>query len=322
MTTKTKKTILFWGLFIIIFSALLTLATLFDKQISDILAKPYLENGNYFSTNVFARIFEVIGEMPLYLFVIIASTIIFLKVEKIENKKIKLFLMVLFALVSVGVGMYGWMQLSEYLYDFYPVKLAFLDETYFLAVLFVLSCLVSVGSYFVCKKLLINYIDELLPVAIIVIIAAALSNGLTQGIKPFVGRERYRATYYLTYLNVDSIGFTNWYVINGKTSDLIANYDQSLNVTKSFYTSFPSGHTTGAALVYSIMFLPVFVDSLNKTKYKVLLPIIAITYTGTVALSRIVMGAHYMSDVLFGGTITFISCVIGYVVVKKFIKKA
>ena len=76
MTTKTKKTLLFWGLFIVIFGALLTVATLFDKQISDILAKPYLENGNYFSTNVFARIFEVVGEMPLYLFVIIASAII------------------------------------------------------------------------------------------------------------------------------------------------------------------------------------------------------------------------------------------------------
>ena len=33
---------------------------------------------------------------------------------------------------------------------------------------------------------------------------------------------------------------------------------------------------------------------------------IPIFYTGAVALSRIVAGAHYMSDVLFGGTMAFL----------------
>lgn len=318
--TKSKKTILFWGLFVIIFASLLVIATLFDKQISDILAKPYLANGSYFSTNVFARILEVIGEMPLYIFSVTALIIIILKCKKIENKKTRLLLIGFNAVVAVGVGTYGWKQFFEYLYDFYPTQLALFDETYFLVIEGLISIAGCFLIYLLANKFLINHIEELLPIAIIIIIAAIVSNGLTQGIKPFVGRERYRATYYLTYRNVDSIGFTPWYVINGKTKDLIANYDPILNVTKTFYTSFPSGHTTGAGIVYSMMFIPCFVKSLNTTKHKVIFTSIAIFYTGLVAFSRIVMGAHFMSDVLFGGTIVFLSNILGYVITKKFFK--
>lgn len=320
--TKTKKNIIFWTLFIAIFSILLVIATLFDKQISDLLAKPFLNDGNYYSSNEFARIFEVIGEMPLYFFVVFAGSVIIVKVKSITNKKLKIFLIALFGIVNIGVGFYGWNHFCEYLYKLNPTTLSFLDKNYFLIVLVVLAVLGSLLGYFLVNNFLLNYIDELFYVAIVILIAAAISNGITQGIKPFIGRERYRSTYYFTYRNVDCIGFTPWYIINGKTSELAARYDETLNVSKSFYTSFPSGHTTGAGIVYTMMFIPCFVKSLNTKKYKIIFISSSIIYTGIVAFARILMGAHYMSDVLFGGTIVFLSAVIGYYVANKiYLKK-
>ena len=84
-----KKNIINIILFTIIFAGLLLIATLYDKQISDILAKPYLENGQFYSTNTFGRIFEVIGEMPLYLFIVVACSILVVNCSKIKNKPLK-----------------------------------------------------------------------------------------------------------------------------------------------------------------------------------------------------------------------------------------
>ena len=39
--------------------------------------------------------------------------------------------------------------------------------------------------------------------------------------------------------------------------------------------------------------------------------VVPILYTGIVAISRIMVGAHYFSDVLFGGTIVFLGVIIG-----------
>ena len=38
---------------------------------------------------------------------------------------------------------------------------------------------------------------------------------------------------------------------------------------------------------------------------------VTIAFTGIVAISRIAAGAHYMSDVLFGGTLSFLFMMIG-----------
>ena len=70
--------------------------------------------------------------------------------------------------------------------------------------------------------------------------------------------------------------------------------------------SFPSGHTCAAGMSYGLIMLA---DSLGiKSKGKrAALWICPILFTGIVAVSRIVVGAHFFSDVLMGGTISFLS---------------
>lgn len=94
-------------------------------------------------------------------------------------------------------------------------------------------------------------------------------------------------------------GFTPWFVINGKTGS----------------KSFPSGHAAGAGMSYLMMLLP-FVDE-KRAKYKAAYFWVPFVYTSAVALTRLIMGAHYLSDVAVGGTVAFTCVLAGIGVYKK-----
>lgn len=100
-------------------------------------------------------------------------------------------------------------------------------------------------------------------------------------IKIFWGRIRFRD------LAEDYSNFTAWYVPNGITGN----------------QSFPSGH---AAMGFMMMALFVFV--IDKSIYKRLfVKGLILSWAIAVALSRVVIGAHFTSDVLFGSFIMIIS---------------
>jgi membrane-associated phospholipid phosphatase len=113
-----------------------------------------------------------------------------------------------------------------------------------------------------------------------------------QIIKIFWGRVRYRN---LDILHSD---FTEWYIANGING----------------YQSFPSGH---AAMGW--MLLPLFLLAINKNYFikSIVIGIISI-WAISVAVSRVVIGAHYASDVLFGSFFMIISFLVFY---KKFVVK-
>lgn len=98
-----------------------------------------------------------------------------------------------------------------------------------------------------------------------------------QPIKHLWGRVRFR--------DLDSLysAFTPWFIPNGINGN----------------TSFPSGHS---AMAWMILPLLMLVPASNKKLRSVLLFII-ILWGLIVGLSRIVIGAHYASDVLFGACI-------------------
>lgn len=109
------------------------------------------------------------------------------------------------------------------------------------------------------------------------------------------GRVRFRDL--LSSGNCD--GFTAWFVINGKNGN----------------KSFPSGHTAGAGMSYLLMLLP-FIDK-KREKYRAVYFWCPFIYTSAVALTRLVMGAHYLSDVTVGGVIAFSCVLVGIKVYEK-----
>ena len=180
--------------------------------------------------------------------------------------------------------------------------------------MFVMSVIVLFTLCSLIKNRFIDNIDDLLNLALIIALAAAISSLTTHFfIKPFFGRERFRAIHYFdcTSHAIADQGFTRWYVLNGNASDIAASFNDSF-VTKDFFKSFTSGHTTSCSMVYVIMLLPLLYDYFKSKKGKILCVAIPITIMALVATSRIVMGAHYLSDVLVGGTIGFLSVVLGF----------
>jgi membrane-associated phospholipid phosphatase len=100
-------------------------------------------------------------------------------------------------------------------------------------------------------------------------------------IKIIWGRIRFRD------LAENYSNFTPWYVPNGITGN----------------QSFPSGH---AAMGF--MMLALFVFAIDKSIYKrVMLKGIILSWAITVCASRVFIGAHFTSDVLFGSFIMIIS---------------
>ena len=59
-------------------------------------------------------------------------------------------------------------------------------------------------------------------------------------------------------------------------------------------------------MTYALIMLPDILKMKNKP-LRALCWVFPVLFTGVVAVSRIVVGAHYFSDVLFGGTIAFLS---------------
>ena len=135
---------------------------------------------------------------------------------------------------------------------------------------------------------------------------AVVANVLVMIIKDPVGRMRYRA------MNSDvgqAMGgfanFQNWYESRGgQPEELSAAFESAYGVTDAF-KSFPSGHTCAAGMTYALIMLPDILGTKNKG-LRALCWIFPVLFTGIVAISRIVVGAHFFSDVLMGGTIAFV----------------
>lgn len=144
---------------------------------------------------------------------------------------------------------------------------------------FGIICL-TIGNFINIPK---EYKNTLRIFAIIGIIVMFAQLAVIEGMKYLWGRVRFRDL--LSDGSFDA--FTPWYHING------------INGNKSF----PSGHTAGAGMSYLMMLFPYASKKWNKKSQ--LCFWIPCVYTSIVAFTRLVMGAHYLSDVVMGGIVSF-----------------
>lgn len=145
-------------------------------------------------------------------------------------------------------------------------------------------------------------------ISLVIIAVIALELAIVNVVKIFWARPRFRMIYdgfndgNIIY-SVEEL-FRNWYQIgSGIAKDVFLN-DPSDN-----FKSFPSGHTSGATTALLLFYLP----SLNKrtsTKkiFNYIFYGVGVLWIILVASSRIVFGAHFLSDVSAGCIIT--SCII------------
>lgn len=106
-------------------------------------------------------------------------------------------------------------------------------------------------------------------------------------IKILWGRERYRHMVKIKNFS----GFSRWFIPRGFASG-------------NDFMSFPSGHSANAAMTIWITLFPRF-STFWKGK-EIILKITAYLWTLLSMFSRIVIGAHFLSDITVGVLITFI----------------
>lgn len=281
-----------------IFVGLAILAAVNDLAINKALHNP---------SSLYGQFFALLGELPSYLAAPTAGAILFHQ-RYSSNKALSFFPKLFFALlVFVGwfFAIYAWFWgnfISE-------------DLSYSLVYQIFFSAFLTVALLYLTSFVDKQAMKKLLLFAIFIIIVAAISNIIVQIMKQAWARQRFRTM-------VDSgdfSGFAPWYKPEFLFPASIRTpaYVAAVKAADSdAFRSFPSGHTVAAAASFAMIILPEMYK--NLAKYRSLFWIIPIVYTAVVGVSRIVMGAHYLSDILFGGYIGFTTAAIArFIIVKR-----
>lgn len=306
----------------VVFATVFVLATFFDYQISQALAD--LTEGKYLSDNWFGKVFETFGETPFYFAGAFAAAILTRVSLKFKEGWYKTPLTCIFIILGVFAYTVMTNRVVEYMFEHAHALDSF--EKY--NALINLGCvIISVGLFtatlFITLKINEKHMYKLLAFAIAIILAMAIAQIFVQIVKVFMGRQRFRMIKVLEYEGcLEQVDFTKWFVINGKRS--VSEDLQLLGIAKDGYKSFPSGHTCSWSIIYVFAFIPDFLDIEEKTRVraKALLLTGATVSTLLLGYSRILVGAHYATDVLFSAGWTFFSVVISMVIAKKIFKKS
>jgi len=235
---------------------LLVIASFWDLQISDFVFNP---------TSFYYKLFGGIGELPVFVFSMIAGLLLI----RYKNSNIK-WIGILQLIGGVLLVLYGvlltWASTSRYWFESTPV-IGFIFPIVFFGVVFL-----TTRKYFFHldrkKAIQLSLFFALLVVGALVLVTV---------IRFPWGRMRY------FYMIDPAQEFTQWFIPQG--------------VGSIEAVSFPSGHAANAAVAFGLLALPLTFDNLKK--HETTFFIIALLWSLLVAGSRVVGGMHFLSDVTF-----------------------
>jgi membrane-associated phospholipid phosphatase len=318
-----QKTIISVALFVVVFAGLLVAASFTDLEVSHILTQEALPDGEYLASDFFGVFFEIMGSAAIYIVIGICAIIMFWFFTKCFDKKPwnKILALVFFA---AGVVAFWFVFSDMYKYSIeHILKDAYLtggnemlryeliheleDNGAFIAVEILLALVVNTLGVVAMKNVKPETLKKLVKFVLAFVVMAVVSNVLVMILKGPVGRMRYRAMN--STIGQGMGGFANytpWYVMTDNNE--LFNSKEIFGYSDGF-KSFPSGHTCAAGMMYAFIMLADTLE-LKKTWQKALVWAGTIVATGLVAISRIVVGAHFFSDVLMGGTLAFVSMII------------
>lgn len=256
--------------------------------------------GERYSDNFFGRFFETMGEQPLYLIIQLFMIMAYIILDKHNHRKLCIAGQIVSAICAVAAGFLCLHSIVKYLCCYYSPDSVW--KNYFSLWPFITYLLFGIFStlvwYFLFRKPFKIVFEKnalaVIEFMFVVFFTILLSQVLIHlVIKPLFARVRYRA------INVNSLlSFSPWYQTNNIPANL------GLNIEDDF-RSFPSGHTAAASSTFVFMLLPSYFSGMRTKKLKLICYLVPPIYTLAVAYSRIMVGAHYLSDVLFGWFLTF-----------------
>ncbi len=310
--TRKKKSILSVLLFVLIFCALLATATFTDLQVSNILAAPNLADHTYLSNNTFGVTFEALGSDPIYLAFAFAFMILFW--YSLRKKSLSAAPKTILAAVMAVCSFIACYVLCSDTMEYVHEHLVNIEHSQISAPAW-LTVMQIITAAFICALGLLavrcfsdEQIENLFTFAVATLVFVIVSTAVLHLIKGPVGRIRFRAmNMYPDSSEYGFAKFARWYEINGQW----ISKDQMVTLfgTTDALKSFPSGHTCAAGASYC---LPMLNDTLRirNKGVRALLWVCPVVITGLVAIGRIVVGAHFFSDVLVGGSFAFVCMII------------
>lgn len=322
--TIKSKTIISICLFVVLFVALVLVATYCDFEISKILTKNALEPGKYLADDLYGVVGEAIGTSPIYILLGVCTAILcWFFAKNFKDKKWGVALAVIFGIVGTVAWWFYIKDIMKYILEHAANEIgsAGADVYKFRKNTAVVTCQVLVAltiqalTVLALRPLKAETLKKLVWWVVAALAACVLANILIIIVKDPVGRMRFRAinsSVGQSLIDAKSVpGFTRWYVRNGQPDEAIINmFVAKYPGASDAFKSFPSGHTCAAGMSYALIMLPDVVDFKHKKAGKIACWGTPIVITMLVAISRIVVGAHYMSDVTFGGTFAFVSFII------------
>ena len=157
---------------------------------------------------------------------------------------------------------------------------------------------VYVLSFFACKKGDIKRMWRVLLVMTVIFVVSLLPAGFV--IKLIIHRPRYRYA-----VRGEIVEFKNWWERCSEYKNYIGQEFEGFTLVKEEFKSFPSGHS-GTGMIMA-MFLPLASIFFPKLKGKeILLFYIGVTWGLIMMFSRLLVGAHYLTDTCMGSLIVMV----------------
>lgn len=239
--------------------------------------------------NFLFRILDAVGEFPIYIAPVLFGLVFgFCS----ENKYLKtVFHMI--GLIAIYICL---VRLTGGIFEqFYNSELSLLQYI----LLPIASLLIYILLVILVAKINLQKLYNIKDLTLIGVILSISSFIIVTAIKYIWGRPRFM------YLDDQYLDYSNYLTIHGFSNSLLGNRN----------LSFPSGHTNSASCI--IVLLLIFKRLTNKKWVHMLIGIGCYGYILLVALSRVCIGAHYASDVLFAFGINSLCLITIYGIFKK-----
>lgn len=295
-----KSKLIFPVIIYSVLTILLIIGNFFDLQINNAICK--LKPGEYLSTNFALILSEIFGETIVYGLISFCALAIYITEGNAFTTNIyaKKFIKIFSIIVQFGINVFCAYKVVGYTAEHYN----FTDKLVgaLPIICYVLSGLAfSLIWYLIVSFFSKDLLIELSKWALIVLLTVIISQIFIQTGKIIFKRVRFRTMNYFDDFSL----YSKWFVINRINIDKLESINSLLSIDA--YKSFPSGHTGCASAMITLIAIPDFCIKLQTNKTKIILSIISVSYTFLIGFSRIIIGAHFLSDVIVAIIITYSS---------------
>ena len=242
------------------------------------------------SQNLFGIIFAYVGIIPTFVgWSFLGASIFYLAKKQIADTKKRRWLIVFSILLFV-------------LSFFYFCNTLYMSNANAFAMHFAIAY--SIGIAVICAAAYFGYKlsaksedDELLKKALFLAAVSLVTLIFISSTKEIMCRPRFR---YVLAMN-DASYFKNWWQSGRALKASLAS-----GVVTDEFTSLPSGHS--AYSMFAIFIFPAMADYIPKLKkHKMHLFVLGFIWWAVTALSRLTLGAHYLTDVTIAGLVAILA---------------